>query len=332
MSKPVAVVSALYRFQLMTFFVQLTAEGSPLALESNPVPPWLQYGEALGQTFGALATAIGVLIALGVAVWWEPRKAREERSERSSQAIEEAKRHREQLAELRRAENDRLAAQARRITVAIRKADILVERIWHVGIKNTSSDAISGLRVRVTARDGSGTIVEDGCRRAQPEDKGRVADATATVIVDAQRTMLARMREQFDEFYRHVAETYGTVGGDAQHLLETYMDGMGPFTLDEASASALKEQVKEGITLEIGEDWPSRLAPGESATVAYQTDQADYTIETDVYFTDGSAYLWHRDETKLERINEPESEPESEVAMETTRKRGWWNPLRWSGH
>lgn len=298
-------------------------------MQPDPVPLWLQYSEALGQAFGALFTLIGVLIALGVAVWWEPRKAREERRERSDQAIEEAKRHREQLAELRRAENDRLAAQARRVTVAIRKADVLVERTWHIGIQNTSTDAITGLRVIVTAHDRSGTAVEGGCQRARPDAKGSIVDAAATVIVDAQQTMLARMREQFDDFYRHVAETYGTVGGDAQQLLETYMSGMGPFLMDDATASALKEQVKQGIALEIGDEWPTHLAPGQSAVVAYQTDQAEYIVAPELYFTDVSGYVWHRDQRKLERISEPVVEPEPEVTTETPRKGGWWNPLPW---
>jgi hypothetical protein len=259
---------------------------------------------------GSIATAIGVLLALGVAVLWEPKKARDERDERAKQAIEESKRHRGQLAEMRRAENDRLAAQARRIMVMIVKADVLVEHICHVGIQNASTDAISGLRVYVTARDKDGNTVHDGCQQARPEDKGSIANAAATVVVDAQRIMLERMRSQFDEFYAHVAETYGTVGGDARQMLETYMAGMGPFNLDDASAALLKEQVKQGIALQIGDAWPARLAPGQSAIVAYQTNRADYALETEMYFTDLAGYAWHRTDTKLERISEPDPEPE----------------------
>jgi len=230
----------------MSFFVQLTAEGSAPALEPNPVvPPWLPIAEAAGQGFGALFTAIGVILALWVAVWWEPRKARAERTERATQGIEESKRHREQLAEMRRAENDRLSAQARRIIVTTVKTDVLVENTWHVGIQNTSTDAISGLRVNVTARDKDGNAVSNGCRQAGPDTKGSVGDAAATEVVRNHQVIMRRIREDFDQFVQHAARTYESYGvGDAQLMLQAFSAGMANLNLDDSAAAALKEQVK----------------------------------------------------------------------------------------
>ena len=291
--------------------------------DPDPVSTWIQNG-------GSVATAVGVLIALGVAVWWEPRKQRTERSERAQQGIEDAKRHREQLAEMRRAENDRLAAQARRVIVTLTKADVLVENLWHIRIDNTSTDAVTGLRVNVTAVDDAGRAVPDGCRRAHPGDKGAFADAGAATLLRTHQTVLKRIRQDFDDFVRHIAETYGAFGGDGRQMLETYMNGMPPWTLDEASAAALKEQVKQSIALQIGDDWPRYLAPGGFAIVGYQTDSAQITPQTELWFSDFSGYVWHRTDAKLERVTEPVHElDELERQPEVARKHRWWSPKRW---
>lgn len=218
--------------------------------------------------------------------------------------------------------------------MAIRKADVLVERTWHVGIQNTSTDAITGLRVNVTARDGSGTAVNGGCQRAPAEARGSVGDAAAAAIVRNNQVIMKRVREDFDEFVQHAAKTYESYGvGDAELMLQAFSAGMANLDLSDSAAAVLKEQVKQSIALQIGDDWPSRLAPGESAIVAYQTDQADYTVATEIFFTDVSGYIWRRDETRLERISEPDLNPEGVATQsEPARERKWWNPLRRFGH
>ncbi len=78
----------------------------------NLIPAWLQITTSI-------STTVGVLIALYVAVWREPRKARRERDDRDAQATEDRDRYNDQMAALQRAEDDRIAAQARKIVPEI---------------------------------------------------------------------------------------------------------------------------------------------------------------------------------------------------------------------
>ena len=149
----------------------LTARGSPLteALcvsglgaslhRYESVPAWL-------ESTTSVATTGGVLIALYVAVWREPRKARADRIERAAQADEDRRRYDEQMAALQRAENDRIAAQARKVVPAVYRADLFGENIWTVRINNTSAGIIRNLAVRVVAVDRSGAEVPNGCGQA----------------------------------------------------------------------------------------------------------------------------------------------------------------------
>ncbi|WP_261864803.1 hypothetical protein, partial [Mycobacterium marinum] len=289
-------------------------------INPDPVSTWIQNG-------GSIATAVGVLIALGIAVWWEPKKARDERKARAKQATDESKRHTEQLAEMRRAEDDRLAAQARRIIATTVKADVLVPNTWHVKIENTSTDAISSLCVNAIAHDKDGNIVPDGCRQARPDAKASIADAAATTVLHAHQAMMQRVREDFDQFIAHAANTYNSYGvPEAQIMLQAFSAGMAQLNLDESSAAALKEQVKQAIALQIGDSWPSRLAPGQAAIIAYQTNSAEYTLEPEMYFADFGGYVWHRTDLKLERISEPEPELESIAVREPMQERRRRNP------
>jgi hypothetical protein len=76
-------------------------------MEPRTVPYGLQIAEAIGQAVGTLA----VIIALA-AFAWQPYQYRQDRKARDDQAIEDRNRHEAQIAALRQAEDDRLAAQA----------------------------------------------------------------------------------------------------------------------------------------------------------------------------------------------------------------------------
>src|SRR5262245_23408764 len=104
----------------------LNAEGSTI-VEPNPVPAWLQIAGAYGTAFGAIFPSFGALAALWAAVYWERKKAREDRQERADQPDEDPRRYADQRDALQRAENDRIAAQARKVVPTIFPAYIFGE-------------------------------------------------------------------------------------------------------------------------------------------------------------------------------------------------------------
>ena len=107
------------------------------------------------QAAAAVATTVGVLIALYVAVVREPRKAAEERE-----------RHQAEMTALNRAEMDRVAAQARKIVPSCVRTPMFGNKWWTVKIENVSNAVATILNVDVAAIDASGAVVSDGCQRA----------------------------------------------------------------------------------------------------------------------------------------------------------------------
>jgi hypothetical protein len=114
-------------------------------------PLWLEVIQAVA----AVATTIGVLVALYVAVIREPRKATEER-----------RHHRAQMDALHRAERERVAAQARRVVPSCARTPIVGDTWWAVRIDNASNAVTTILEVDVTALDVNGFEVSHGCTQA----------------------------------------------------------------------------------------------------------------------------------------------------------------------
>jgi hypothetical protein len=127
----------------------ITAQGASNA--GNQLALWLQGTQAIA----AVATTIGVLIALYVAVIREPRKAAEER-----------RRHQVQMDALRRATKKRVAAQARKVVPSCVRAPMFGDSWWTVRIDNTSNAVTTILAVDVAALDPNGIQVPDGCGQA----------------------------------------------------------------------------------------------------------------------------------------------------------------------
>jgi hypothetical protein len=123
-----------------------------LRRKPSPVPDWLQIVVACASVFGS----IGVLVAVA-AFWVQWVRGREERKERGLQ-----------LAALQRAEDDRIAAQARRIIPEIASSALFGEDIWIAHIQNASTGAVSQVKVVVEARDADGNEVKHGIRKAKP--------------------------------------------------------------------------------------------------------------------------------------------------------------------
>ena len=140
------------------------------------VPVWL-------ASTGIVATTVGVLIALYVAVWREPRKARGDRRARDEQARDERKRYDDQMAALQRAEDDRIAAQARKVVPSVNRAEMFGDQIWIARVLNTSTGAITNLAVVVAEFDSDRKRVRDS---AQPgNNQVNVASGMQTLIRDA---------------------------------------------------------------------------------------------------------------------------------------------------
>jgi hypothetical protein len=112
---------------------------------------WLQVTQAVA----AIATTIGVLIALYVAAIREPRKAAEER-----------RHHLAQMNALHRAERERVAAQARKILPSCVRTPTFGDSSWTVRIDNASNAVTRLLAVDVTALDINGFEVPHGCSQA----------------------------------------------------------------------------------------------------------------------------------------------------------------------
>jgi len=113
------------------------------------------------QATGGIATTIGVLTALYIAVIREPR-----------QASEEHRHHMAQLAAAERVKREQAGAHARKLVPACERAPILGDRWWTVRIDNASAAATIIHSVAVTAVDTNGIEVRGGVQAA---DNARLA-------------------------------------------------------------------------------------------------------------------------------------------------------------
>lgn len=127
--------------------------------QASGQPIWLQ----VIQAAGGIATTVGVLIALYIALIREPKEASAEHSH-----------HAEQMDIIRRARSERIGAQARKLVPSCARTPLLGELWWTVRIDNASSAVTTILSVDVTAIDARGVEVSGGCRQAtsiMPLDK-----------------------------------------------------------------------------------------------------------------------------------------------------------------
>src|SRR4029077_8316515 len=133
----------------LEFVGHINALGPPIA--ANQTPVWLQEVQALA----GIATTMGVLIALYIAAIREPRKDAAER-----------RHHAAQIDALRRAEQARIAAQARKVLPSCVRAPMFGDASWIVKIDNASDAVITVLGVDVAALDTNCFEVPHGCKRA----------------------------------------------------------------------------------------------------------------------------------------------------------------------
>ncbi|PQM45651.1 hypothetical protein [Mycobacterium talmoniae] len=272
----------------MSNLVSFTTEGNSVVPTKNPVPDWLQIAGAYGTALGAIFTALGVLAALWAAFYWEPKKAREDRTERNKQAAEDRRRYEDQMAALLRAEDDRVAAQARKIVPTIFPADVLGENLWTVKVSNTSNGVVTNLAVSVTAVDADGNEIPNGCRQANREINvgesfGRIVrEALSGSIGGALSSQLGNLGGMGG---------YGNTGG-FQRV------GPNPNQMGDMIAQRLSPEVsarfREALLGQMVSEWMTTLTPEQFAVMAFRTTAPDARLRVVLEFEDEAGYRWRR--------------------------------------
>jgi hypothetical protein len=221
----------------------------------SQIPAWLEITQSV-------MTTVGVLGALYVAVWREPRKARVERAERAAE-----------MAALQRAEDDRIAAQARKVVPAVYRADLFGENIWTVRINNLSSGVVSNLAVRVVAIEQGGGEVPNGC--AQANNQISVGKGMERIVSDALSGALSGAFQS--------NPMLGRMGTDQIRRL-----------VDQRLGTEVSERMREVMLGQLVREWMTTLTPGQFAVMAFKTTNSTYTLRVTIEYEDEAGYRWQR--------------------------------------
>ena len=241
--------------------------------DHNPVPAWLQIAQAVGTTFGVIFTALGVLAALYVAVWREPRKARDERN-----------RYDDQMAALQRAEDDRIAAQARKIVPEISSGDRFGENVWLAHIENASTGVISSLKVVVKAYDSDDNEIPDAVSEATGQLD--ISGGIQRIISDALGGGLSGVMDSNPIMALLQQQRFGP--GQQASFRDQYR------AIEQQIGPQVTQALRHAMMGQLQKDWPPSLGPGASTTVAYRTTRPGLRLHIGIGFQDEAGYLWHR--------------------------------------
>lgn len=258
----------------------------PALPTTNPVPDWLQIAVACTSVLGS----IGVVVALAT-FWFQWSKSKQDRIDRNAE-----------LAALQRAEDDRIAAQARKILAEIANSALFGEDIWLAHVRNASTGAVSQLKVVVEARDSNGNLVEGGIAKATGElDIGAglqkiVADALSGGIggVMSSNPMLGLMQQQ-QQFGG------GVFGAQRPSYQQDYRDLIAQQVGPEVS-----KRLRQAMMGQLQKNWPPSLGPGGEASIAYRVTRPDLHMNIGVGFEDEAGYLWFRINTEQPKRATPE--------------------------
>jgi hypothetical protein len=239
----------------------ITAQGA----SSDRVALWLQGTQAIA----AVATTIGVLIALYVAVVREPRKAAEER-----------RRHKAQMDALRRAVEKRAAAQARKVVPSCVRSPMFGDLWWTVRIDNTSKAVTTILSVDVAAMDANGIDVPDGCQQANN---------------------VVSLDQAFDR--STLAALSGSLNGGESPSAERTFAGVSQ-RRSGLRRPAFGQALRDAVVGQFTTEWPSALPPSQHAVMAYTTTMPDHTLRVTIEYEDEAGFQWRRIDTgRPERIH-----------------------------
>lgn len=236
--------------------------------QAYQIPEWL----AIAQP---VVTALGVLVALTVALW-NVSKNREERKDRGKQ-----------LTALERAEQDRIAAQARKVVPTLVRAPVFGPDMWSVKVSNHSNAVVTELKVTVVGIDADGNKVEDGCEQAN--GKLGTAEMFRRVVEDALAGSIdaAAGRRGFSQ----MAGMSGMQGG-----LSGLMPGgqsLGTMAAPRI-APQISEALKEALTGQMTTVWPTTLTPAQEAIMAFSATEGVAALAVHITFTDEAGYQWYR--------------------------------------
>jgi hypothetical protein len=177
--------------------------------------PWLQVVQAVAS----IATTVGVLIALYVAAIREPRKAAEER-----------RHHMAQMNALRRAERERVAAQARKVVPYCVRTPMFGDSWWAVRIDNASNALTRLLSVDVKAVDGNGREVPCGCQRAN--DNSPVDRYVHTALSESSTRLAPSFKQAIrDAMTGHFVKQWPGTLPPNQHAVMAYTTRDPDYTL-----------------------------------------------------------------------------------------------------
>jgi len=272
---------------------------------ASPVPDWLQISAAAATTLGA----VGVVIAL-VTFAIQRLTTRKEREERANQAEIDRQRHDAQIAALRQAEDDRLAAQARRIVPAIFRGNVVSNTLWNLRIDNYSTDVVSNIEVDIIIHGGNGKAVPHGYRLANRET---LAEIMASVMVPEFSRAMDAVAVRFNQYIEYMRTRVMSLANpnDPAQIAAIQAEFEGKFEqvkleLDAQTAAILQAQVNHAVQTRLTDDWQSFLAPGQFTAMAIETTSPDYTPHLDIRFEDASGYRWARTDTEgPKRLHEP---------------------------
>ena len=169
------------------------------ALCVTPAPSQLSHWLQLIQAAAAVATTIGVVTALYIAMIREPRKN-----------AAEHRRHVAQLNELHRDKDERAGAQARKVVPHAERTPMFGETWWTVRIENGSNALTTLLRVDVHALDVDGLEVARGCEPA---------NGTMTVDQALERSVRAILSDP------RMGDHDGRLPGTVQHAMRDALVG-----------------------------------------------------------------------------------------------------------
>ncbi len=273
----------------------------------NPVPDYLQVLVAWVTVLGVLGV-IAAVIGLAIQV----AKSRTEAKDRDAQAVIERERFDKQIATLQQAENDRLAAQARKVVPLIARADPSYgPNMWAVRIQNKSTEVINDLAVLVTALDANGNVVEDACHR---ETNVELSPLMRGIFSDAISVSIGEIVTKFP------AAGLGALGG-----MPGGIPGMGGMpqgmnlglpnqrqtenAIKKGFGPQMTEKLQDAIQSSLSGDWPTTLIPEQSETRIYVAQDATVQLRVAIQYEDSAGYLWNRtDRGKPQRVSVPANE------------------------
>ena len=229
----------------LEFVGHINALGPPIA--ANQTPVWLQEVQALA----GIATTMGVLIALYIAAIREPRKDAAER-----------RHHAAQIDALRRAEQARIAAQARKVLPSCLRTPMFGETSWTVRIDNASDAVITILGVGVAALDTNCFEVPHGCSRAAG---------------------MAPVDQVFDLSIRAA------------------LDDMSRGRFEQELVPAFKHAVRDAMVGHFVNEWPRTPPRNQYAVMAYATTDPKYKLRITIDCKDEAGYQWRRTDTTQPR-------------------------------